>query len=100
MTAGDPATANFGSLSSLAHRDKVESYVEMARKEGTRDELQLSRAEPKLSTRFVAGGTILCGGKRPTLPAPFDKGAFYEPTVIVGRPTPAKVSQHSTMVVC
>jgi len=39
----------------------VESYVELARK---------------------SGGTILCGGKRPELAAPFNQGAFYEPTII------------------
>jgi acyl-CoA reductase-like NAD-dependent aldehyde dehydrogenase len=41
----------------------VESYVELARREG---------------------GTIRCGGRRPTLPSPFDKGYFYEPTIVTG----------------
>lgn len=58
----DPSTA-FGSLTSQAHRDKVASYVELARQDG---------------------GTILCGGQVPQLPPPWDKGAFYEPTVISG----------------
>lgn len=62
---GDPSTSNFGSLVSLAHRDKIEKYVQLGRD---------------------SGGKILCGGKRPTLPAPFDKGAFYEPTIIAGLP--------------
>lgn len=28
------------------------------------------------------GGTIACGGTRPTLPSPFDAGAYINPTVI------------------
>lgn len=63
LKPGNPAEANFGSLTSHMHRDKVESYVELAKKNG---------------------GTILCGGKRPELPAPFDRGAFLEPTVVGG----------------
>ena len=61
MTVGDPATARIGSLTSLAHREKIEKYVELARADG---------------------GRILCGGSRPKLPPPFDAGAFYSPTVI------------------
>jgi len=64
---GDPAlpTTTFGSLNSLAHREKVMSYVELARKDGA---------------------TILCGGKIPDLPEPLSRGAFYEPTIIAGLP--------------
>ncbi|HBP19411.1 MAG TPA: 2-hydroxymuconic semialdehyde dehydrogenase, partial [Planctomycetes bacterium] len=58
----DPATTT-GSLVSLGHREKVEGYVALAQEEG---------------------GTIRCGGERPELPAPFDRGAFLEPTVITG----------------
>lgn len=58
----DPET-RVGSLTSLAHREKVESYVALAQEEG---------------------GVIRCGGKRPQLSAPFDGGAFLEPTVITG----------------
>lgn len=64
---GDPssATCTFGSLVSLEHRDKVERYVKLARE--------------------TDGVDILCGGERPTtLPAPFDQGAFYPPTIIAG----------------
>lgn len=61
LVPGDPATSNFGSLTSEVHRDKVESYIELARKDG---------------------GTILLGGKRPDLPPPHDKGYFLEPTII------------------
>ena len=63
LQPGDPRTSNFGSLSSLAHREKVEGYVQLARE---------------------SGATIHCGGRRPDLPAPFSEGAFYEPTVITG----------------
>jgi len=58
----DPAT-ELGALISEAHRGKVESYLRLAREEG---------------------GTILCGGDRPDLPAPFDRGAFLTPAVIAG----------------
>ncbi len=63
MKVGDPSKpeTEMGSLISREHRHKVESYVALARQEG---------------------GTILCGGKRPELPSPFDQGAFLEPTVI------------------
>jgi aminomuconate-semialdehyde/2-hydroxymuconate-6-semialdehyde dehydrogenase len=30
------------------------------------------------------GGEVLCGGARPAMAAPFDGGAFFEPTVIAG----------------
>jgi len=63
LVPGDPATSNFGSLTSEVHRTKVESYIELAVKDG---------------------GTILCGGKRPTLAPPHDKGYFLEPTIITG----------------
>ncbi len=63
IRVGDPAAADtqMGALNSLAHRDKVEGYLELALQEG---------------------GQILCGGKRPDLPAPFDQGAFLQPAVI------------------
>ena len=63
MKVGDPSSENsdLGALVSFAHRDKVESYIHLAEREG---------------------GKILCGGKSPTLPSPFDKGAFLEPTVV------------------
>jgi len=67
LQVGDPTQpgTQTGSLISLEHRDKVESYLELARREG---------------------GTILCGGKRPELPSPFDRGAFVQPTVIADLP--------------
>eukprot|EP00494_Astrolonche_serrata_P015356 UN15505 len=60
---GDPSKCNFGSLVSQAHRDKVESYIKLAKEEG---------------------GTIFYGGERPKVEAPFDKGAFIMPTIVTG----------------
>jgi aminomuconate-semialdehyde/2-hydroxymuconate-6-semialdehyde dehydrogenase len=63
MIVGDPLSdkSDLGALVSFAHRDKVESYIHLAQREG---------------------GKILCGGERPNLDSPFDKGAFLLPTVI------------------
>jgi aminomuconate-semialdehyde/2-hydroxymuconate-6-semialdehyde dehydrogenase len=65
MEIGDPSSpdTHMGSLISTEHREKVESYVALAREEG---------------------GQILTGGRRPDLPSPLDKGAFLEPTVVDG----------------
>ena len=65
MKVGDPSLldSDLGALVSFAHRDKVESYIHLAQREG---------------------GKILCGGKEPQLPSPFDRGAFLEPTVVSG----------------
>ncbi len=67
LRVGDPASPDtqVGALNSLAHRDKVEGYLRLAVEEG---------------------GQILCGGKRPDLPAPFDRGAFLQPAVIADLP--------------
>lgn len=71
---GDPASSSsdMGALVSQEHRAKVESYIELARE---------------------LGGTIRCGGKRPELSAPFDQGAFLEPTVITGLSHDCRVVQ-------
>jgi len=63
MKIGDPSLedSDLGSLVSFAHRDKVESYIHLAQREG---------------------GKILSGGGSPNLSSPFDKGAFLEPTVV------------------
>jgi aminomuconate-semialdehyde/2-hydroxymuconate-6-semialdehyde dehydrogenase len=58
----DPQT-QVGAVVSAAHRDKILSYIELAKAEG---------------------GTILCGGHGVELPAPYDKGYFIAPTVIEG----------------
>lgn len=55
--------AKLGALVSEPHLQKVESYVNLAQDEG---------------------GTVLVGGKRLTLDAPYDKGYYFEPTVIEG----------------
>ena len=74
LQIGDPSQdlTQSGSLISLAHLDKVESYVALARAEG---------------------GEILCGGKRPALPAALSGGAFFEPTVITGLSAQSRCAQ-------
>jgi aminomuconate-semialdehyde/2-hydroxymuconate-6-semialdehyde dehydrogenase len=64
MRVGDPSDAQtaFGALVSHAHRDKIEGYLELARREG---------------------GTVH-GGMRPKLSPPLDGGAFLEPAVVTG----------------
>ncbi len=68
----DPAT-EFGALVSEGHRDKVASYLELARAEG---------------------GTIRCGGGRPEgLPARCANGFFLAPTVVTGLPMTCRTNQ-------
>jgi aminomuconate-semialdehyde/2-hydroxymuconate-6-semialdehyde dehydrogenase len=64
LRIGDPAdeATQLGALVSHAHRDKVESYVRLAREEG---------------------GSVV-GGERPSLAPPFDAGAFLSPAVVTG----------------
>ena len=63
IKVGDPYSddSDLGALVSLSHRDKVESYIHLAEREG---------------------GEILYGGKRPSLESPFDEGSFLEPTIV------------------
>jgi acyl-CoA reductase-like NAD-dependent aldehyde dehydrogenase len=63
---GDPLdeATEMGPLTSASHRDKVLSYVGIARDEG---------------------GQVLTGGKAPDDPA-LDKGYYVEPTVVKARP--------------
>lgn len=65
MKVGDPSDpeTELGALISFAHREKVEGYIELGRREG---------------------GTIACGGGRPDLPGDLAEGAFVEPTVLTG----------------
>ena len=56
-----------GSLISWDHREKVASYVELAKQEG---------------------GTIVCGGNRVGPP----DGAFFQPTIITGLPIDCRVA--------
>jgi aminomuconate-semialdehyde/2-hydroxymuconate-6-semialdehyde dehydrogenase len=67
----DPAT-DLGSLVSIAHREKIEFYVALARAEG---------------------GTVVTGGSRPSFDGPLAAGAFYRPTVITGLSPTSRVAQ-------
>ncbi|MEN9303158.1 MAG: hypothetical protein RL264_1587 [Bacteroidota bacterium] len=55
--------ARLGAVVSEDHLNKILSYIELAKEEG---------------------GTVLTGGKRVQLAAPYDKGYYLEPTVIEG----------------
>ena len=65
MKIGDPQNedTDIGSVISISHLEKVESYVELALQEG---------------------GKILTGGNRPNLDGSNANGAFLRPTVISG----------------
>jgi len=67
LVVGDPSHSDtdVGALISRAHRDKVASYISLAREEG---------------------GRVLCGGDSPVLAPPFEHGFFLNPTVIDGLP--------------
>ncbi len=58
---------SMGSLISWDHREKVASYVELAKEEG---------------------GTVVCGGNRVGPP----DGAFFQPTIITGLPIDCRVA--------
>lgn len=75
LVLGDPrdATTDVGAVISAAHRDKIESYVALAKADG---------------------GTVHCGGERPSgLPARCRDGFFVAPTVISGLPMNCRVNQ-------
>ena len=55
--------AKLGAIVSESHMEKVLSYIELAKQEG---------------------GTVLTGGKRVHLAAPYDQGYYIEPTIIEG----------------
>lgn len=65
LKIGDPRNDDnwIGALVSAPHRDKVESYIQLAQEEG---------------------GKILCGGKRVNPGGEFADGYYLEPTVIEG----------------
>lgn len=65
-------TTNVGAVVSEAHRDKIESYIRLAKEEG---------------------GTILCGGNRVVPDAPYDTGYYLEPTVIDGLSPQCRTNQ-------
>jgi aminomuconate-semialdehyde/2-hydroxymuconate-6-semialdehyde dehydrogenase len=67
----DPAT-DLGSVVSPEHREKVESYLRLARDEGA---------------------TFLLGGGRPRLEGELAGGAFVEPTLLAGLPQDSRCVQ-------
>ncbi len=74
LRIGDPLddATEQGALVSAGHRDKVESYIELARE---------------------LGGEIVTGGGRPTgLPARVRDGYFVQPTVVTGLPVDCRVN--------
>lgn len=74
IRVGDPERkeTQMGPLVSKEHREKVRSYIELAKQEG---------------------GKIVFGGNVPKLDSPFDGGYFLEPTVITGLGPDARVMQ-------
>lgn len=66
----DPAT-EMGPLTSLQHRDRVLSYVDVAREQG---------------------GEVIAGGKRPADPA-LARGCYVEPTIVRARSWRDRVAQ-------
>jgi aminomuconate-semialdehyde/2-hydroxymuconate-6-semialdehyde dehydrogenase len=74
IRVGDPELkeTQMGPLVSKEHKEKVLSYIELAKQEG---------------------GTIVYGGTVPNLAAPFDKGYFLNPTVITGLGPNCRVNQ-------
>lgn len=67
----DPS-AQIGAVVSKGHMEKILSYIDLAKSEG---------------------GTILTGGKRRFLEAPYDQGFYVEPTVIEGLPNTCRTNQ-------
>lgn len=63
VTYPEHPEAKLGAVVSKPHMEKILSYVELAKEEG---------------------GTVLCGGKRKILEAPYNEGYYIEPTVIEG----------------
>jgi aminomuconate-semialdehyde/2-hydroxymuconate-6-semialdehyde dehydrogenase len=74
LRMGDPLddATEQGALVSAAHRDKVESYIQLSRE---------------------LGGEIVTGGGRPSgLPGRLAGGYFLEPTVVTGLPVDCRVN--------
>jgi aminomuconate-semialdehyde/2-hydroxymuconate-6-semialdehyde dehydrogenase len=74
LKVGDPRLpqTDQGALVSKAHWEKVNSYIELAKKEG---------------------GKILCGGKPPIIEGRCSQGWFMQPTVIEGLPSNCRTNQ-------
>jgi betaine-aldehyde dehydrogenase len=73
LRVGDPSEedTHMGPLVNRSHRESVERYVQMGKDEG---------------------GTVLCGGCRPT-GGYFDAGSYYLPTIFEGLPNSAQMCQ-------
>jgi len=61
-----------GAVVSQVHLEKIMSYFEIAKSEG---------------------GTILCGGERLFMPAPYDQGYYVAPTIIEGLTADCRTNQ-------
>jgi aminomuconate-semialdehyde/2-hydroxymuconate-6-semialdehyde dehydrogenase len=74
LVVGDPASPKtfMGPLISKSHLEKVEGYIELARK---------------------LGGTIACGGTRPNVGGAFAGGFFLSPTIITDLSNDCRVTQ-------
>jgi aminomuconate-semialdehyde/2-hydroxymuconate-6-semialdehyde dehydrogenase len=74
LKVGDPllADSNLGAVVSMAHLEKIFSYIELAKQEG---------------------GTILCGGKPVKLQGRCKNGWFVEPAVIENLPCDCRTNQ-------
>ncbi|KAK9766602.1 hypothetical protein K7432_004202 [Basidiobolus ranarum] len=74
LTVGNPTEENtdVGALISKEHLAKVSGYVDLAKQEG---------------------GTILCGGDKPSLSSQHENGYFYLPTIITGVSPDSRVMQ-------
>jgi len=64
--------ANLGAVVSKPHMEKILSYIELAKEEG---------------------GTVLTGGERVILDAPYEEGYYIRPTVIEGLPYDCRTNQ-------
>ena len=73
LRIGDPMddATRMGPLVSAEHREKVESYIDLA---------------------VADGGAVVCGGHRPSDPALAD-GYYLEPTIVDGVPVDSRASQ-------
>ncbi len=74
LTVGAPLEdkTKIGAVVSEQHRDKILSYIELAKQEG---------------------GTILCGGKPATVSGEYSKGYYVEPAIIEGLPYDCRTNQ-------
>ena len=74
LKAGDPLNekTRLGAIVSKQHKEKILSYIELAKKEG---------------------GTILCGGNEVKLTGENAEGYFIEPTIIEGLPYDCRTNQ-------